>query len=267
VCINARDDERGRVYIARNEEPVPVTVLLEFGLLRNLRSPEDGRIERVIPANSTERIRLSRFVPGPIAGNLGWQVLREEDVSADVSISIDLGASATEPDDYVYAVPFGGTAPRPLIQGFNGDETHLGDMRYALDIAMPQNTPILAARDGVILYLQDGYTEGGADPAFLERANLVVVAHEDGTMASYGHLSKGIEVAVGDTVEVGQLLGWSGQTGFAGLPHLHFHEGVRMLGEPGRTIPIALKGADGRLMDLTNGVAIPPARSVPQQIF
>ena len=161
VCITSRDDELGRVYIARNQEPVPVTIVLEFEFLRGLKPPEDGRIELVIPANSTERIRLSRNLPGIQAGQLGWQVLRDASgISADISISIDLGASSTEPDDHVYAVPFGGSAARPLIQGFNGDGTHMGDMRYALDFAMPLNTPIFAARERG-RPLRAGWVHGG----------------------------------------------------------------------------------------------------------
>ena len=253
VCISSEDDRLGRTYIARNEEPVPVTVALTFSLLRNLWPPEDGRVQRVIPPNSTERIELRRQLPGP--------------VSADLSIAVDLGASSTEPDAYVYTVPFGGSAARPLIQGFDGGETHKGAMRYSLDIVMPPNTPVFTARDGVVLYIQDGFTEGGTDPVLLERANLVVVAHSDATMASYGHLSRGLEVAVGDTVTVGQLLGWSGRTGFTGQPHLHFHVGIRMLGEPGRTIPIELKGEDGTLVDLNEGSVIRPARRGPMRRF
>jgi murein DD-endopeptidase MepM/ murein hydrolase activator NlpD len=253
VCVTTEDDERGRTYLARNDEPVPVTVVMSFGFLDNLQRPEGGRVERVIPPDSTVRVRLDRMVPGTFA--------------ADLSISIDLGASTTEPEAYPYAVPFGGRAPRPVIQGFEGAETHIGSMRYALDIGMPPNTPVFAARDGVVLYIQDGFAEGRADPEFLERANLVVVAHRDGTMASYGHLSRGVEVEVGDTVGVGDLLGWSGRSGFAGRPHLHFHVGVRMLGEPGRTIPIELVGSDGSVLDLSEGAAIRPARLGPERRF
>ena len=162
VCIRSDDDQFGRTYIARNEEPVPATVTLTFSFVRNLWTPEDGRVQRVIPPNSTERIYFHRQMPGSLSANL--------------SVAIDLGSSSTEPDDYVYSVPFGGSAARPLIQGFDGDETHMGAMQYALDIAMPPNTPVFAARDGVVLYIQDGFTEGGTDPALLERANIVVVA-------------------------------------------------------------------------------------------
>ena len=246
VCVTSEETLTGRSYHATNDEPVPVTVVLTFETLDNLRRPEGGRVERVIPPESTVLIRLGRIGRGP--------------TSAELSISIDLGASSTQADDHVYSVPFGGTVPRQLIQGFDGDETHTGSMRYSLDIAMPPKTPVLAAREGVVLYIHDGFTEGRADQAFLERANLVVVAHRDGSMASYGHLAPGIEVEVGDTVTVGELLGWSGQTGFAGQPHLHFHVGVRMLGESGRTIPIRLSDGNGMPVDLAEGVMIQPAR-------
>ena len=133
-------------------------------------------------------------------------------------------------------------------------------MRFSLDFAMPEGTPILAARAGTVLYLQDGFTEGGTDPDLLERANLVVVAHSDGTMASYGHLAPEIRVAIGDAVDEGDFLGSSGATGFAGQPHLHFHVGRRLLGSPGRTTPIKLRGREGRLLSLSVGSLIEPAQ-------
>jgi murein DD-endopeptidase MepM/ murein hydrolase activator NlpD len=253
VCITTEDGPAGRDYQITNEEPVPVTVALTFRTVDNLDRPPGGRVERVIPPASGDTIRIRRVRPGPIV--------------ADLSVAIDLGSSSTQPDDYLYASPFGGSAPRPLIQGFDGDETHLGSMRYAIDIAMPGETPVFAARDGVVLLVQDGFTEGGTDPKFLERANLVVVAHSDGTMASYGHLSRGLEVARGDSVGVGELLGWSGRTGFAGRPHLHFHVGLRMLGEPGRTIPIKLDDGEGRPADLSEGALIEPARMGPTRRY
>ena len=178
-------------------------------------------------------------------------------------MGIDLGSSSTEPDpDHLYAVPFGGDTRRELSQGFGGAGSHLASMRYSLDFLMPEGTPVLAARAGTVLYLQDGFTEGGADPSLLERANLVVVAHGDGTMASYGHLTPGIPVSVGDAVGEGDVLGWSGATGFAGRPHLHFHVGKRMLGAPGRTIPIHLRDREGRVLDLVVGDFIEPARTI-----
>jgi murein DD-endopeptidase MepM/ murein hydrolase activator NlpD len=252
VCVRSYDSATGRIYEVVNGEPVPVTVRLSFRSLQNLRPETDVPVERVVPPNaSAQLVRLETLRPG-------------RRIDARPTVNIDLGASVTRPDQgYLYAVPFGGSAPRQIIQGFDGSDTHRLGMRYSLDIAMPEGTPILAAREGVVLYVQDGFTAGGRDPDLLERANLVVVAHSDGSMASYGHLSPGLTVARGDQVEEGQLLGYSGATGFAGEPHLHFHVGVRLLADPGRTVPFRLRGPDGEPLDLEEGSVIDPAPSAP----
>ena len=249
VCVRAINLPSGRVYQAFNREPVPATIVLTFRSPGNLQPGAGRPIERVVPPESEVILVRMR------------NIVQDRSTRAELTISIDLGSSATEADaDHLYAVPFGGNRPRKLSQGFNGAGSHLASMRYSLDFAMPRGTPILAARAGIVFYLQDGFTAGRADPDLLERANLVVVAHSDGTMASYGHLRRGIRVSVGDTVAVGDLLGSSGATGFAGQPHLHFHVGKRLLGIPGRTIPIKLRGRDGHVLGLEDGSLIAPAR-------
>ena len=243
-----RDGPAGRDYFAENREPVPVTIGLVFRSVENLRPPRGGRVDVVVPPRTTmDVVHLDKFK-------------RDGAIGAAIAVQIDLGSSTNEPDDFVYGVPFGGREAREVIQGYGGEETHLASMYYSLDIAMPEGTPVLAARAGVVLLVQDGFTRGGTDPELLERSNLVVVAHEDGTMASYGHLQRGVLVRVGEQVEEGTLLGLSGSTGFAGQPHLHFHVGNRMLGAPGRTIPVEMRDSDGRPVDMTKGEWIQPAR-------
>ena len=233
VCVRSAETVTGRVYRAVNREPVAATVVLSFNSLENFGADVDLPAERVVPPGSTETlVRLQR-------------IERYGRATADASIAIDLGSSDTKADtDYLYAVPFGGPLPRELTQGFNGAGSHLGGMSYALDFAMPEGTPVLASRPGVVLYVQDGFSEGELDPDMLERANVVVIAHGDGSMASYGHLAPGIPVSRGQHVREGDVLGRSGSTGFAGQPHLHFHVGLRLLRDPGRTIPIKLKGPE-----------------------
>jgi murein DD-endopeptidase MepM/ murein hydrolase activator NlpD len=251
VCVTPVNTASGRAYQAVNGEPVSATVVLTFSSPGNLRPGADLPIERVVPPESSVILVHLRTI------------VQSEESRPSVTMGIDLGSSYTETDaDYPYAVPFGGESHRELSQGFGGAGSHLASMHYSLDFAMPEGTPILAARRGTVLYLQDGFTEGGPDPSLLERANLVVVAHSDATMASYGHLTRGLLVSVGDAVAEGDVLGWSGATGFAGQPHLHFHVGKRMLGAPGRTIPIKLRDGEGNLLNLTVGSLIEPARSI-----
>ena len=252
VCLRRTENPRRVVYRLENRGPAPATVRLTFRRLENLRAREDLPIERSVAPRSTVVIAtLDEVVSG-----------RSRD--AIPVLHVDLGSPETVHDENVlYQMPFGGTAARELLQGFGGWDSHAGGMYYSLDFAMPEGTPILAARAGEVLYIQDGFTEGGTDPDLLERANIVVVLHEDGTMASYGHLRPGVAVEVGQRVAVGERLAWSGATGFAGQPHLHFHVGRRLLGDPGRTLEIRLAGADGSEVRLVEGNTYSPAAAHP----
>jgi murein DD-endopeptidase MepM/ murein hydrolase activator NlpD len=94
-----------------------------------------------------------------------------------------------------------------LYDGRQVDEQfHLG-----FDLASVARAPIEAANDGVVALA--GF--------FGIYGNAVVVDHGYGLASLYGHLST-IEVAAGDRVERGQVLGRSGATGLAGGDHLHF---------------------------------------------
>ena len=78
-------------------------------------------------------------------------------------------------------------------------------------------TEIRAARGGTVVYVEESGTGGGFPN------NLVVVKHSDGTHAAYMHLTQdGAAVSVGFGVGQGALIGFSGNTGLAGYPHLHF---------------------------------------------
>lgn len=125
--------------------------------------------------------------------------------------------------DYLYAKPYKQGEHYPIVQGFAGGYSHQGASRYALDFAMPEGTPVLAARAGVVIDLQQDHNQGGPSRRYAKYANFVTVLHADGTTGEYYHLRhKGVVVAVGDKVEQGQRLGYSGNTGFSSLPHLHF---------------------------------------------
>lgn len=250
VCIKALPGSESLVYTARNQAPVPATVGIHFERLRNLESTDPDTVIRTVSAGQSEV--LTRL----------WIVDPQEDVGIRPVVTIDLGSDSTvHRPPRPYSLPFGGEEPRELISGFGGP-THLEANHYSFDFGMPEGTPILAARRGVVVYVQDGFRRGGLTPDLIERANLLVVGHDDGTLASYGHLREGLRVEVGDTVHRGELLGWSGSTGFSGRPHLHFHVGKRMMGGAFRTIPIRFEPAErGRATPDGNVVAAPEAEA------
>lgn len=134
----------------------------------------------------------------------------------------------TIPDtSFVYQLPYAKNVAYLVYQGFMTQSTHK-DL-HALDIAMPEGTPILAARGGVVVYNEtDSWFKTMGIEREIENRDLssgIVIAHEDDTAAMYGHIKMGSAiVSEGDTVRAGQQIG---ECGRAGSAHLHFHVKLR----------------------------------------
>lgn len=98
-----------------------------------------------------------------------------------------------------------------------------GSLHRAIDLRAAVGTPVFAAEAGRVGYVQtwDGHTKAGMQ----SYGNMVQLRHAEyrGTtlMTRYAHLSR-ICVAVGDNVEEGQVIGYSGDTGNVRGAHLHF---------------------------------------------
>lgn len=122
-----------------------------------------------------------------------------------------------------YASPLLPAGNYRIVQGFNGNYSHSGASRYAVDFAAPVGTPVFAARGGVVIATKADGRQGGPSRTLAKHANYVAIFHDDGTTGEYYHLKyQGVAVSRGDKVTRGQLIGYSGNTGFSSLPHLHF---------------------------------------------
>jgi len=97
-----------------------------------------------------------------------------------------------------------------VIAGF-GPTTN-GQQNDGINIALPENTPVKAAEDGVVAYAGNELKGYG---------NLVLVRHPNGYVTAYAH-AKELLVKRGDQVKRGQLIARSGQTGNVTAPQLHF---------------------------------------------
>lgn len=116
-----------------------------------------------------------------------------------------------------------------------------GDAHSALDFRASVGTPVYASESGTVNWVQtwDSKTKTGNQ----SYGNLVRIRHSDYNGAKletyYAHLSK-IVVSNGQTVTEGQLIGYSGNTGYSTGPHLHYE--VRLAG--GRVNPLNWLDAD-----------------------
>jgi len=147
---------------------------------------------------------------------------------------------ADHDDAYLYRLPYGDDVSFPIIQGYGAKLSHRGAEQYTLDFGMPVGTPVHAARDGVVVLVEDSHDLGCPREECGRFANFVVVLHSDGTTGEYFHLERGsAQVHVGERVARGQWLARSGNTGFSTAPHLHF--GVYRTGHDRTTESLAVR--------------------------
>lgn len=119
-------------------------------------------------------------------------------------------------------VPFVGIFK--VTQGWKGNFTHKGPKsRYAIDVAMPEGTPIKAVKAGRIIDMKMNSTIGGPNPKYRPYANYIRIIHNDGAMSLYVHLKGNTQqFNLGDEVKQGDIIAFSGNTGYTTGPHLHF---------------------------------------------
>ena len=121
---------------------------------------------------------------------------------------------------YIYNLPYESGKTHRIVQGYFGVFSH--KERAALDFNFKRGTPIHAIRGGIVVRVKEDGDRGGWNKKYRPYGNNIVIEHADGTRAGYWHLQQnGAVVNTGDTVQQGQLIGYSGKTGYAAIPHLH----------------------------------------------
>ena len=84
-----------------------------------------------------------------------------------------------------------------------------------IDLAASVGTPVRAALAGTVYKINEGAVQN------CQYGKWVIVKHANGLATLYAHLSS-ISVGEGQSVTSGQVVGYSGMTGYATGPHLHF---------------------------------------------
>ena len=146
-------------------------------------------------------------------------------------------------------------------QGVDGELTHRGPWRYALDFQVEGSDgerfehegselshfhcyglPVTATASGTVVKVVDNVPDNAIGETNLEQnwGNLVLICHGAWLYSLVCHLSPGtIKVHEGQVVTVGTMLGLCGSSGRSPEPHLHFQlQASPHIGAP--TLPIEL---------------------------
>ncbi|MDB5238455.1 MAG: hypothetical protein JWM46_725 [Candidatus Kaiserbacteria bacterium] len=98
---------------------------------------------------------------------------------------------------------------------FSRTAAYKGNGHNGIDLGAAIGTPVHAALSGTVQEINLGTSPN------CQYGKWVLVKHADGLSTLYAHLSS-IKVSAGQSVGTGDLLAYSGETGYATGPHLHF---------------------------------------------
>lgn len=111
-----------------------------------------------------------------------------------------------------------------ITQGYGNtkfaERAYKSKFHNGIDFGVPLGTPIFAAEDGTI---KASYNNDKGTVKWLryQYGLYIVVEHENNLSTLYAHLSR-VLVRAGDKVKRGDLIGYSGNSGYSTGPHLHF---------------------------------------------
>jgi murein DD-endopeptidase MepM/ murein hydrolase activator NlpD len=246
--VETVEQDNGFQIVARNDGPAPITVRIVLTEVENLVGDQTWPMVAVVAPRQSSVLRRLFRARSEGTARLAFSYRHQ---FGDVAAVHERGV--------VYRLPFEAGRTFLVSQAHGGSmTTHTtpGSV-HAVDIAMPEGTPVLAARDGVVIDVDASHVRGGREPDLLDKANSVIIVHQDGTMARYVHLNAGKHAWVGQGVRAGTLIGYSGNTGYSSGPHLHFvvqRASIGADGTPGQTsLPIEFYAYQ------------PPLRFAPQQ--
>lgn len=127
--------------------------------------------------------------------------------------------------------------------------SRFSEMHSGLDISAPMSTPVVAADDGEVI--------GSAWMGGLGKA--VIILHEDGKKTVYGH-NNNLLLKVGERVNRGQIIAYSGSTGRSTGPHIHFEVRFQDVGmNPEDFLPYGYHQSEIIVHEDSNGIAVKEA--------
>ena len=103
--------------------------------------------------------------------------------------------------------------PKNLLEGVDrtSSPAYSGNLRNAIDFIVPENTPVLAAANGIVTYVKDDCIIGGPNPIYWNFTNFITIRHVNEEYSRYDHLApQSSKFKVGQFVSEGQEIAESG---------------------------------------------------------
>lgn len=199
-------DAKDTIEAARNAIATEQQVLASSRLSlqshkRQLRSARDGR-EAALAKISEHEEELDGSVAA-IQGKIAEQLM------ASGSTPLPAGPIRGGSGSMIWPVD------GPVVSGFGPRDIGAGyEFHPGIDIAVPEGTPIRAALAGTVIFTEPESASGGY-------GNYTCIDHGGGLSTCYAHQSS-FAVSAGQSVSQGQVIGYSGCTGYCLGPHVHF---------------------------------------------
>jgi hypothetical protein len=182
---------------------------------------------------------LMDVVPVPAAGNIltprqyqaRWMAIFHQHLEAGSPVFLPADTDALIP-----AIAFPVLGPTTFWDDWHADRDGGARRHEGLDFMGENGQPLRAAFDGVVTRIR---------PTNVGRPGVgITLTRADGLRANYFHLDAVLkwhpDLEVGDTVKAGQIIAFLGDTGNAGIPHLHFELRTED-GEPMAPYPAVLE--------------------------
>lgn len=147
------------------------------------------------------------------SGSIDIEALKKE-VNASMESVKGIRAYLAQQRDTYLATPHGSPAEGRISSGFGMREHPLFNVQKlhtGVDISLSLGTPLHATADGVVSFADRSAGNG----------NIVVIEHGHGYSTVYAHNTKNL-VRSGQKVKRGEIIAYSGSTGFSTGPHVHY---------------------------------------------
>lgn len=212
VTVESLKEGNSHRVIARNGGRAPIQLTFSLASSTNLRSSRTWPFVVVLHPGHTDEVVRVRPADERQGYNFSYRY------------AVLLGDPQARPDPGArYRIPFENGRNFRVTQAPGGPIITHTDVQTAnaIDIVMPEGTPIVAARAGFVIEIHEK-SETRADLA--GRGNFVRIFHDDATWADYAHLSRiASDLVPNARIDAGTLIAYSGNTGQSSGPHLHFH--------------------------------------------